>query len=256
MILAIDMGNTHIELGLVDDQGILMSERIKTDTNKTTTEYAVLLHTIFQIHQIDVKSIEGAIISSVVPPVVNLLRDAVKTVTGKTPLIVGPGVKNGLRLMIDNPKQLGSDFVVDAVGAIERYGAPLIIIDMGTATTYTYIDETKAFRGGTIMPGVRISLDALVSGTAQLPRISLDAPEHVVGTNTIASMSSGIVFGQASMLDGMIDRICDEMQVDAPVIATGGLSKLIVPHCRHKITIDHELMLHGLKIIYDRNCGR
>lgn len=253
MLLAFDMGNTHTEIGVLDGKNIVMTERVATDLGKTDTEYGVLLHTILEIRGISPSAIEGAIISSVVPPLTGVLKRAVRMVTGRTALVVGPGVKNGLKLKIDNPRALGADLVVDAVGAIALYGAPVIIIDMGTATTVCYVDEEKAFRGGLIIPGVNISLNALSSETSQLPRISLEDPGKIVGTNTIASMKSGIVYGQASMLDGLIDRIREEMQSDAAVVATGGLAGVITPFCRHEITRDSELMLRGLQIIYAKN---
>ncbi len=237
----------------MDGDRLVMSERISTDHKKTATEYAVLLHTIFEIRGIDPTAVSGAIISSVVPPLTFVLKNAVKMAVGVTPMVVGPGVKNGLRIRIDDPRQLGADMVVGAVGAIRIYGAPLILIDMGTATTISSIDSSGDFRGGVIIPGVNVSLEALVSGTSQLPRISLSAPGSAIGTNTVHSMQSGIVYGQASMLDGMIDRFREEMEGDPKVIATGGLARVIVPYCRHEITLDNELMIKGLKIIYDRN---
>ena len=253
MVLAIDMGNSHIEVGLMEGDKLVMSERISTDAKKTEMEYAVLLHTVFKIRQVDVSRIEGAIISSVVPPLTFLMKRAVKMAAGITPLVVGPGVRNGLKIRIDDPKTLGADMVVDAVGGIRFYGSPLILIDMGTATTITSIDEEGGFRGGVIIPGVNVSLNALVSGTSQLPNISLDAPKKAVGTNTIDSMQSGIVYGQAAMMDGMIDRFREEMSGSPKVVATGGLAKVIVPHCKHEIILDNELMIKGLKVIYDLN---
>ena len=253
MILAVDMGNSHIEFGLVEGDRILLSERISTDSRKTATEYAVLLHTILEIRNIDISAIEGAVLSSVVPPLTFALKNAVKMAVGVTPIVVGPGVRNGLKIRIDDPKTLGADMAVGAVGGIEIYGCPLIIIDMGTATTISSIDEDGCFRGGAIMPGVGVSLDALVSATSQLPRIPLSAPDEAVGTNTLTCMQSGIVFGQAAMLDGMIERFRDEMKGSPKVIATGGLARVIVPYCKNEIILDNELMIKGLKIIYDKN---
>lgn len=253
MLLVIDMGNTHIELGLMDGSRLVMSARIATDLKKTEVEYATLLHSIFEIRKIQTESIEGAIISSVVPPLTHALKEAVKLTAGRTPLVVGPGIKSGLKIAIDDPKTLGADMVVDAVGAIELYGAPAIIIDMGTATTVTYVDEEKCFRGGAIIPGVGISLEALANGTSQLPMIGLDSPGKAIGTNTVDCMKSGILYGQASLLDGMIGRFREETGQDAVVVATGGLAKLIIPYCKSEITLDNELMLRGLQLIYERN---
>ncbi len=254
MILAVDMGNTHIEFGLMDGDRLVMSERVSTDIQKTETEYAVLLHTILEIRKIDESGISGAILSSVVPPLTFIMKKAVRMVIGVTPIVVGPGMKTGLKIRIDDPKSLGADMAVGAVGGIALYGAPLIIIDMGTATTISSIDGTGTFRGGAIIPGVNVSLSALVSETSQLPRISLNAPAEAIGTNTVSCMQSGIVFGQASLLDGMIDRFREEMTGEPRIVATGGLARVIVPWCRHKdIILDNELMIKGLKVIYDLN---
>ena len=253
MLLAIDMGNSHIEVGLIDGSRLMMSEYLGTDPLKTAAEYAISLHTILEIRGIDRSAITGAIISSVVPQLTFTLKQAVRTVTGITPLVVGPGVKNGLKIRIEDPKTLGADMVVGAVGAIEQYGYPLIVIDMGTATTMSSIDEHADFRGGVIIPGVQVSLEALVEKTSQLPRIPLSAPCHAIGTSTVASMQSGIIYGQASMIDGMIARFREEMTGDVRVVATGGLAGVIVPYCREKIILDPELMIKGLQVIYERN---
>ena len=253
MILAVDMGNTHIEVGIVSGGEILMSSRISTDRKKTEAEYAVCIKEILDLYQIDPQEIEGGILSSVVPPLTYILQEAVKLVTGKMPIVVGPGTKTGMHIKIDDPKTLGADMVVAAVGGIELYGTPLILIDMGTATTITAVDREGSFLGGAIVPGVRISLDALANSTTQLPMIALDSPRKAIGTNTVDCMKSGILYGQAAMLDGMIDRMREELGAEASVVATGGLSGLIVPYCRHNIILERELMIQGLKIIYDRN---
>lgn len=260
MILAIDMGNTNIVIGCVDDEKVYFEERLCTDHSKTELEYAIGFKTVLELYGIDSHEIKGAIISSVVPQLVNIIKSAVEKIIGITPLIVGPGVKTGLNLLMDQPKQVGSDLVVDAVAAIHEYGAPVIIVDIGTATTISVVDDKKNYIGGVILPGVRVSLDSLVSRTAQLPRISLEAPKRVIGKNTIACMQSGIVYGNASCIDGMIDRIKAELsaatavaQEQIQVVATGGLSNVIVPHCNNKITLDSKLLLKGLKLIYDKN---
>lgn len=253
LILVIDMGNTNIVIGCVDNQKIYFEERLSTDLSKTELEYAIGFKAVLEIHNINSSDIKGAIISSVVPPLANIVKNAVEKIIGFTPLTVGPGLKTGLNILIDDPKQLGSDLVVDAVAAIKEYGAPLIIIDLGTATTISVIDEKKNYIGGVIMPGVKVSLDSLVSRTSQLPRISLEAPKNVVGRNTIDCMKSGIINGYASSLDGMIEKIEQETGYDAKVIATGGLAKVIIPQCKKEIIIDNELLLKGLKLIYDKN---
>ena len=253
MILAIDMGNTQIEVGIMDGDSIVMSSRISTDRGKTETEYAVCLREIIALYKLDPAWIRGAILSSVVPSLTHILKKAVKLVTGKVPLVVGPGVRTGLSIKIDDPKTLGADMVVDAVAGIARYGKPLIIVDMGTATTITVVDDKGCFLGGAIVPGVRISLEALAGKTSQLPMIALDSPGKTIGTNTVDCMKSGILYGQAAMLDGMIDRMRAELGQEAPVVATGGLAGMVIPYCRHKIVLERELMIRGLKIIYDLN---
>jgi len=213
-----------------------------------------------ELYNIESEQIHGAIISSVVPQLVNVIKSAVEKIIGITPLIVGPGVKTGLNLLMDQPKQVGTDMVVDAVAAIHEYGAPVLIIDVGTATTISAVDDKKNYVGGAILPGIRVSVDSLVSRTAQLPRISLEAPKSVIGKNTIACMQSGAVYGNASCIDGMVDRIREELckmtgaeQEQVKVIATGGLARVIVPYCHNEIILDDKLLLKGLKIIYDKN---
>ena len=259
MILAIDMGNTNIVIGCIDDDRIYFEERMSTDLSKTELEYAVGFKTVLELHNIESLDIKGAIISSVVPQLVNVIKTAVEKIIGITPLVVGPGVKTGLNLLMDQPRQVGSDLVVDAVAAINEYGAPAVVIDIGTATTISVIDEKKNYIGGVIMPGVRVALDSLVFRTAQLPRISMEAPKHVVGKNTIDCMQSGIIYGNACCVDGMIDRIIEEAgfgkagKPKANVIATGGLAKAVVDNCKNNIILDNALLLKGLKIIYDKN---
>lgn len=253
MLLTIDMGNSNIEIGIIDNNEVILSERIATDLGKTASEYAVLIHSIFEIRNIDVSAIEGGIVSSVVPPLTNEIREAVKKVTGITPLNVEPGIKTGVRIRIDDPKTLGADLLVGAVAAVNLYGAPAIIIDMGTATTVTVVDKNGDFIGGVVMPGVALSLNALSAGTSKLPKINLTAPKKVVCTTTEECMSAGMVYGQASMLDGLIEKMEKELGYSCKVIATGGLARLIIPYCERDITLDNNLMLEGLKIIYDKN---
>ena len=253
MLLTIDMGNSNIEIGIIDNNEVILSERIATDLGKTASEYAVLIHSIFEIRNVDVSAIEGGIISSVVPPLTNEIREAVKKVTGITPLNVEPGIKTGVRIRIDDPKTLGADLLVGAVAAVNLYGAPAIIIDMGTATTVTVVYKNGDFIGGVVMPGVALSLNALSAGTSKLPKINLTAPKKVVCTTTEECMSAGMVYGQASMLDGLIEKMEKELGYSCKVIATGGLARLIIPYCERDITLDNNLMLEGLKIIYDKN---
>ncbi len=253
MILAIDMGNTNIVIGCIDDHQIYFIEYMSTDLSKTALEYAIGFKTVLELYKIDVKEIEGVIISSVVPPLVNVVKDAIEKIISAKPLIIGSGIKTGLNILMDDPKTVGSDLVVDAVAGVNEYGAPLIVIDCGTATTMSVIDKNKNYIGTVILPGIKVSLEALVSRTAQLPRISMEAPKKVIGKNSIDCMKSGVIYGNASCIDGMIDRIESELGYNTTVIATGGLSKVILQHCQKKIIYDGDLLLKGLKIIYDKN---
>lgn len=253
MILAIDIGNTNIVIGCIEGEQVRFVERVSTNQAKTELEYVVEFRTLFELYRINLDDITGSIISSVVPPLNNIMKAALQKLFHKAPLVVGPGLKTGLNILMDNPGQLGADLVVNAVAGLQYYGAPIIMIDMGTATTISVVDDKKNYIGGMILPGVRVSLDSLVNRTSQLPRISLEAPKKVIGKNTIDCMKSGIVMGQAACLDGMIERIFDELGYEAPVVATGGLSGSIVPYCKKKIICDNELTLKGLGIIYHKN---
>ena len=254
MILAIDMGNTNIVAGCLgkEDQ-IIFTERFATDINKTELEYAVLLKTILELHDVKREEIDGAIIASVVPPLTHIIKSALRKLLKCEPLVIGAGLKTGLNIHLDDPSTLGADLVVDSVAAMNIYGAPVIVIDMGTATTITAITKDRTFIGGAIFPGLNVSVEALAAGTSLLPRVSLGAPRKQIGANTMDAIKSGIIYGEASRIDGMIDRFEAELGYSTKVVATGGLSPLIIPHCRHEIINDPELMLRGLKIIYDKN---
>ncbi len=254
MILAIDLGNTQTKVGVYDGDKLIVSERISTKADKTDTEYAIQISYVLQAANVPKGAIEGAVISSVVPSVNHDFSEAVKKVTGHKPIIVGPGIKTGMKIKIDDPAQLGADMVVAAVGALVEHDGPLIIIDMGTATTYSYIDEHGDFCGAVIMPGVYTSMDSLIRKAALLPNIGADAPKKVIGTDTTGSMQSGMIYGEAVRIDGMIRKIRQEAGNEAKVIATGGLSKIILPHCEIDIAYDDQLVLKGLKKIYDMNC--
>lgn len=253
MVLAIDMGNSNIVLGCMKEEELLFEERLETNQKKTSLEYAIDIKNLFELYHIKIEEIEGSIISSVVPQLTDTIAEAVKKVCGLVPMIVGPGVKSGLNIIIDNPAQLGADLVAGAVAALEQYKPPMVIIDMGTATTITYINEKSQFCGGAIMTGMLTAMNSLVSGTSQLIRVNLHTPKKVVGTNTIDSMKSGAIYGSASMIDGMIDRIEREEKTKVVAIATGGLSELVVPYCMRKIVLDRSLLIKGLSIIYKRN---
>lgn len=255
MILAVDIGNSNIVIGCIDDNKIFFEENIETSIRKTKLEYAIILKTLFELNDISPEDVDGAIISSVVPPLTNVIKSAITMTTDIDPLVIGPGIKSGIAIKMGDPRTVGSDLIATAAGAADEYGAPVIIIDIGTATTITMVDDSKAYIGGVIMPGAQVSVDSLASRTAQLPRISIEAPERIIGKNTIGSMQSGIIYGNASCIDGMIDRFVEEIGIKEPitVVATGGLSKIIVPHCKKDIIIDQDLLLKGLRIIYNKN---
>ena len=253
MILAIDIGNSNIVLGCIENRRILFEARMATDRIKTADQYCAELKTMLGLFDVAPAAVEGSIVSSVVPMVQQVIVKAVERLTGKPCLTVGPGLKTGLNIKIDNPAQAGSDLIVGAVAAIDAYGAPLCVIDLGTATTICVIDRDGAFRGGSIAPGVMLSLNALSSGTAQLPGISLETPRRAIGTNTVDSMRSGLLLGSAAMLDGMVDRMEAELGYPTRVIATGGLARFIVPLCKREMTVDENLLLTGLDLLYRRN---
>lgn len=253
MILAVDMGNTNIVLGGIEKDEIVFECRISTDIHKTEAEYSVLIKNVFDVYKINVSDIEGSIISSVVPPLTKIISNSVKLVTGQQPTEVSINMKHPVKFVTENPSQIGADLLVAAVAALKEFAPPLIIIDMGTATTVTVIGKKSELLGVSIMPGVRISQEALSMRASQLPSISFDAPKSVIGTNTVDSMKSGLIFGNASMIDGMIDRIEAEINEEARVVATGGLAGSIVSNCKHKIPCDDSIMLKGLNILYKMN---
>ncbi len=256
MIFAVDMGNTNIVLGCIENRRLIFEERLATDTGRTALEYAIAIKNLFEIYDMQPANIEGSIISSVVPQLTDTLAEAVVKVCGKRPMIIGPGIKSGLDIVIDNPAQLGADLITGAVAAIAEYELPVTVIDMGTATTFSYVNEKKQFLGGVILPGMVTALNSLVSGTSQLIRISLEHPKKVIGSNTIDSMKSGAIYGSAAMIDGMIERIEEEKGKNMTVIATGGLARLVVPYCKKKIIVDEALLIKGLEIIYEKNGGK
>lgn len=253
MILAIDIGNSNIVLGCIDGENILFRERISTDQSATDLQYASHIKMSLDMHDIKKEIIDGAIISSVVPSVTNTVKTAIKKYFGVNSKVVGPGIKTGLKIVIDNPAQLGSDLVVGAVAGIKEYPVPMIIIDMGTATTLAVINSKKEYIGGVIMTGMAVSTDALISRTAQLPKIAFEKPKKVIGSNTIDSMKSGIMYSNAGAIDGLIERMENELGEKCTVIATGGLAGVIVPLCKHDIILDDDLLLKGLNIIYNKN---
>lgn len=253
MVLCVDIGNSNIVLGGFDGDTLCFVARISTDTAKTEDEYASTILDVLSLRNVDRNAIDGCIISSVVPPLNSVIKSAVKFAFGIDSLIVGPGIKTGLSIHCDNPASVGSDIICACVAAGVIYGSPCLVIDMGTATKMSLVDKNGAFEGVSIIPGVIMGMKALSSGTAQLPQVSLEAPKALIGKNTADSMKSGIVLGNASMIDGMIDRFCEETKEDLKVIATGGLCETITAFCKHKITVDEHLVLKGLDIIYKKN---
>ena len=253
MILTIDIGNTTIVLGGFDDEKLRFISRISTNAKKTDAEYATKLKSILSLYGVDESEVSGAAISSVVPILTQTMANAIKIVFNVKAVIVGPGIKTGINLLADNPAQVGADLICACVAAAKLYTPPVLIIDMGTATKFMLVDESKSFTGVSIMPGVEISLKALTGGAAQLPQISLVPPKKLLGTNTIDCMRSGIIYGNAAMLDGMIDRIGDAVKSELTIVATGGLSRSIIPYCRHDVILDDDLILKGLLIIYNKN---
>lgn len=254
MFLAIDVGNTEIEYGVLDDDGICFSSRLASDRRRTADEYAVLFRDLLHIHHITEEEISGGIIASVVPPMKKIMQDAVYSFTGRRCLIVGPGVKNGLRIRLDNPAELGADQVCAAVAAIAEYRLPAIIFDMNTATTVSVISGSGDYMGGMIIPGVALGLDALCRSSSLLPQISMDRlPDKLIGANTEECMKSGVIFGTACMIDGLIDRITEKTGGDPTVILTGHVAPSVAKACRRKTVTDDQLILKGLRIIYKKN---
>ncbi len=253
MLLAIDAGNSNIVVGLIENEKIIKVFRVSTDPSKTEDEYLIAFRQLMDVGNVDYKKIDGAIVCSVVPPIKSALTGAVKKLAGIDPLIVGAGLNTGLTIDIDNPAQLGSDLIADAVAAASDYALPAVVIDMGTATTISVVGRDSRYLGGVIVPGLRLALNALSSNTSQLPKVSIEVPGSCIGRNTVDCMKSGSIFGAAAMMDGMIERIEDEIGEKATVIATGGLAQYVVPNCRREIIYDENLLLRGLDRLYNMN---
>ena len=252
MLLAIDIGNTNIVIGGIKDDQIVFEARIATDHIKTSDQYGVEIKNILSLFEVQPCEVEDCIISSVVPPVFNSVQTGVMKVIGKSPMVVGPGIKTGLNILMDTPSQVGSDRIVIAVAALAEYEAPLTLLDLGTATTIEVVGKGNTYLGGCIIPGVRISLEALTSRTAQLPGIRLDRPGKVIGKNTVDCMRSGIMYGTAAMIDGMLERVEEELGFKTSVVATGGMAPFIAPLCKREIRVERDLLLRGLNIIYKK----
>ena len=253
MLICVDIGNSNITIGVFDGDELKFTARLATDTRRTSDQYAIEIRDIIHIYNIERSKIKKAAISSVVPTVGSAIEKAVIRLFDIKPLVLGPGVKTGLNIKIDNPAQLGADLAAGAVGCLAKYPCPCIIIDMGTATTISVLGKNGEFLGGVIAAGIKLTLDALSSRTAQLPSVSIEAPKKTIGTNTTDCMKSGLIIGQSAMLDGLISRIERELGEAATVVATGGLAGEVIKHCDHNIILNDNLLLDGLRIIYEKN---
>lgn len=255
MILTVDVGNTNIVFGCTKpaNHETVFEERLVTDLRKTAIEYAITFKTILDWYKIKPEDIEGGILSSSVPPVTAQIKSGIERLLGKSIIEVCPGIKTGVDIKLDDPSQLGPDLLVGAVAGLAQYGAPLILIDMGTATTISVINDQKRFLGGMIIPGVRVALEGLTNNAAHLPEIAIEKPAKLIAGNTVGAMQSGSVYGQAACIDGMIDRIWEELGYETAVVAAGGFAGTIIPNCKHKITVDPELLPKGLTVLYEKN---
>ena len=253
MLLVIDVGNTNIVLGIFKDQELVDHWRVSTDRLRTTDEYGVLIRHLFYLNGVNSEEIDAIIISSVVPPVMPTLERMCQRYFGLTPLVIGPGVKTGMDIKYDNPREVGADRIVNAVAAYEKFGGPVIIIDFGTATTFCAVDKKGTYLGGAICPGIGISTDALVQRTAKLPRIEVVQAEKVICRNTVESMQAGVFYGFVGQVDGIVSLMRKELGCKAKVVATGGLAVIVAPATDAIDVVEPMLTLEGLKIIYDRN---
>lgn len=254
MVIVFDVGNTNITFGVYRDKSLLFVSRMLADPRRMEDQYAVEIQQILALNGLPYDGFAGAVLCSVVPTLTGKIQSAIRRLTGVNPLIVGPGIKTGLDIRIDNPSQLGADMVASAVGALAKYSMPCVIFDLGTATKASVLDAGGAFLGAVFMPGVQVSLDALATRTAQLPPIGLDsAPEHIIGTNTVDSMASGSIYGTAAMIDGVTARIETELGMPVNLVVTGGLSAEIARQCKTPLAHDANLILDGLMALYRKN---
>ncbi|MXQ54542.1 type III pantothenate kinase [Shimazuella alba] len=253
MLLVMDVGNTNIVFGIYDQEKLLHHWRMQTDRNATEDEYAMTFKHLLSHVGLEFSQIKGAILSSVVPPITYVLRKLSEKYLMLSPLVLGPGVKTGLHIQTDDPREVGADRIANAVAAVELYGAPAIIVDFGTATTFCYVDEQARYFGGAIAPGVQISAEALYQRAAKLTRVEIVQPTEVVGKNTVHAVQSGIYYGYVGLVDGIVSRMKEQSVVTPTVIATGGLASLICHSTQTIDKVDPLLTLEGLKLIYKRN---
>ena len=253
MLLAIDVGNTNIVLGLYQKKKLIIHWRIETDRERTEDEYAALMRGLFSINDLKFDVVKDIIVSCVVPPILPIIENLSKKYFNTSPLIVGPGIKTGIPILYDNPKEVGADRIVNAVAGYERYGGPLIIVDFGTATTFDAVSKGGEYLGGVITPGIGISMEALFEKAAKLPKIELIKPSTVIGRNTISSMQSGAIYGYAGLVDRIVEEMRKELDRDTYVVATGGLAELIIPESLTIKEVNPFLTLDGLQIIFEMN---
>jgi type III pantothenate kinase len=253
MLLVVDVGNTNTVLGLFDGDQLVHDWRIRTVVDQTVDEYGMLIYNLYKTSRISSRKIKDIIISCVVPPMLNILEPLCEKYFNLKPLIVGPGVKTGMPIYYDNPKEVGADRIVNAVAGFEKYKRDLIIVDFGTATTFDYVSNKGEYMGGCISPGIMISSEALFERAAKLPRVELSKPKSIVAKDTVSSMQAGIMYGYAGLVDGICDRIKAEVKSTPLVIATGGLAKIVAPETKSIDMVDDMLTLEGLRLIYLRN---
>ena len=253
MLLVIDVGNTNTVLGLYDGDDLVHDWRLRTVVDHTVDEYGMLIYNLYKNSKVSPKAIKAIIISCVVPPMLHILEPLCKKYFNIKPMIVGPGIKTGMPIYYDNPREVGADRIVNAVAAFERYKGDIIVVDFGTATTFDYVSAKGEYMGGCICPGIMISSEALFQKAAKLPRIEIIRPKTVIGKDTVSSMQAGILYGYAGLVDGLVERIKGEVKSDPKVIATGGLAKIIASETKSIQIVDDMLTLEGLRIIYKRN---